>query len=148
MEFIQQAAIVGEVVSYCESVFDFKDQDICATATSGVIDQQGRPFTHGYEIHLERATLQFEYAALSSDDELMPLKVIRDDGTVTAVEIENGDPVNAFVNEIQTVVDSVRENKPSEILGGELARDAIAICHAQAKSVHERRFVELAEISS
>ena len=33
----------GDVVSYCESVFDYGDQSICATATSGVIDQQRPP---------------------------------------------------------------------------------------------------------
>ena len=136
----------GDVVSYCESVFHFSNTDFCATATSGVINQQGRPFTHGYEIHLEKATLQFEYAALTTEDELMPLKIIRDDGTVASVTIENGDPVNAFVAEIATVVDSVRKNQLSPILGGDLARDAIAICHAQAKSVREGRFVELCEV--
>ena len=90
--------------------------------------------------------MQFEYAALTSDDELMPLKVIRDDGTVAPVEIANGDPVNAFVNEIQTVVESVRRQERSAILSGEFARDAIVICQAQAKSVRENRFVELTEL--
>ena len=44
------------------------------TAASGVIDQQGRPFTHGFEIYLERATLLFDYMALPKlGDALTPL---------------------------------------------------------------------------
>ena len=136
----------GEVVSYCESIFQFDDQPICATATSGIIEQQGRPFSHGFEIHLEKATLHFEYAALSDGEQSMPLKAIREDGTVELVELGNTEPLNAFNNEIAAVVDAVRTGKPSEILNGDLARDAIAICHAQSKSVHENRKVTIDEI--
>ena len=135
------------VVSYCESIFGFNDRPVCATATSGTIDQQGRPFTHGYEIHLEQATLQFEYAALQGVDELMPLKVLHRDGSVQLVEIENGDPAQAFVNEIKAVVEAIEQGETNEILGGELARDAITICHAQSKSVKENRVISIEELS-
>ena len=118
-------------------MFSFPGGDTCITATSGVNDQQGRPFTHGYEIHLEQATLHFEYAALESGDELMPLKVIREDGTVEMVKLEGGDPVDAFIAEIKTVVECVNNNQTSDILNGELARDAIRLCQAQAKSLSD-----------
>ena len=136
----------GDVVSYCESLFSFADSEICASATSGVIDQQGRPFTHGFEIHLEQATLQFEYASITGGDELMPLKVLREDGSVEMIPIENGDPAQAFVNELTAVVKAVQTGEPSRILSGNLARDAIAICHAQAKSVREKRIVAMTEV--
>jgi len=42
----------GEVVDYCNSVFQFDDPGLVVSSTCGVINQQGRPFMHGYEIHL------------------------------------------------------------------------------------------------
>ena len=36
----------GEVVSYCQSIFEFADAEYCVAASSGVVDQQGRPFNH------------------------------------------------------------------------------------------------------
>lgn len=127
------------VVKFCQSIFEFDDQDICISATSGVIDQQGRPFTHGFEIQLDRATIQFEYAALESGDQLMPLKVIDDDGKVSLVTIENADPVQAFISEIRDVVAAVNTGTASPILAGELARDAIRICQAESDSVKNKR---------
>ena len=47
----------GEVVERFHAQFRFADPDRVVTAASGVIAQQGRPFTHGYEIYLEKATL-------------------------------------------------------------------------------------------
>ena len=137
----------GSVVSYCESIFEFEDPDFCATASSGVINQQGRPFTHGFELHFEQATLQFEYAAMNGrDDELMPLKILQEDGAVELVTIENGDPLNAFINEISEVVRAVKAATPSPVLSGSLARDAISICQLQSKSVFEKRLVKMTEL--
>ena len=53
----------GEVVERFTTQFLY-DPPRIVTATSGVIDQQGRPFTHGYEIYLEGATLFFDYMAI------------------------------------------------------------------------------------
>ena len=54
----------GEVVERFTTQFLY-DPPRIVTATSGVIDQQGRPFTHGYEIYLEKATLFFDYMAIA-----------------------------------------------------------------------------------
>ena len=53
----------GEVVERFTTQFLY-DPPRMVTATSGVIDQQGRPFTHAYEIYLEKATLLFDYAGV------------------------------------------------------------------------------------
>ena len=50
----------GEVVESFNTQFFFDDPDLLVTATSGVINQQGRTFTHGFEIYLEKATLLFD----------------------------------------------------------------------------------------
>jgi len=72
----------GEVVEYCNSLFTFADPDVTVTSTSGVIAQQGRPFNHAFEIHLEKATICFEFAAYSDRPESIELKVLDDDGNV------------------------------------------------------------------
>lgn len=125
----------NDVVRFCHSIYDFADPHLAVAATGGVIDQQGRPFNHGFEIQFERATLQFEYAALTSEDELMPLKLISADGKVTPVELVGGDPVDAFVAELTEVVSCVHAQQPSALLDGKLARDAIEICEATSQSV-------------
>ena len=132
----------GDVVEYCETLFQFNDPQLVVSATSGVINQQGRGFTHGYEIHLERATLHFEYAACGDGEELMPLKVLTDKGKVIRPKL-NGGPIEGFVNEIKEVARAVRANEPSEILSGDLARDAIIICQKQAASVAKGRPVKV-----
>ena len=128
----------GEVVRFCHSVFQFEDPDLAIASSSGVIGQQGRPFTHGFEVQLEEATLQFEYAALESGDENMPLKVMTNDGKVTLIETGDGDPVKAFVSEIEEVVSSLAAQRTSPILSGDLALDAIKICQAESQSVANR----------
>lgn len=127
----------GDVVSFCHSIFDFEETGATIASSSGVIDQQGRPFTHGFEIQLEKATLHFEFASVASGDELMPLKLMTDDGNVQLIELEGGDPVVAFVAEIREMVEHVQKGQPSKVLDGRLARDAIQICQAEARSVEQ-----------
>jgi predicted dehydrogenase len=131
----------GEVVDYCNSIFQFQDPSIAVACTSGVINQQGRPFTQGFEIHLEQATIQFDFQAFADTPESMPLKVLTQDGEVIRPELTDGDPVHAFGREIAEMASCLSKNQSSEILSGTLARDAIAICQLQAQSVQENRFV-------
>ena len=94
----------GEVVERFSTQFLY-DPPRMVTATSGVIDQQGRPFTHGYEIYLEKATLLFDYAALPKvGDVVTPLTVLLDNGKVLRPKLGSGDPVDAFVAELGEVV--------------------------------------------
>jgi predicted dehydrogenase len=122
----------NDVVSYCQTIFNFTDADFCVSATSGVINQQGRPFNHGYEVHFENATLQFEFAAFSDSPESMPLKILHADGSIERPELGDGDPVLAFDREIAEVVRCLAGQKESTTLNSTLARDAIEICQMQA----------------
>lgn len=133
----------GEVVEYCNSIFRFDDPQIVVSSVAGVINQQGRPFTHGFELHLERCTMQFEFAGLADGAQAMPLKLLHPDGSVELPETGSGDPVDAFVAEIETVVESMKAGQESGVLSGGLARDAIEICQAQSRSVVEGRTIEL-----
>lgn len=133
--------IRGAVVDYCNSIFTFEDSDLAVTCTSGVINQQGRPFMHGYEIHLEQATIQFDFQAFADTPETMPVKVLTADGNVIRPDLGDGDPVLAFGREIAEAAQCFSDGRASEILNGSLARDAIEICQMQSQSVQQRMFV-------
>jgi predicted dehydrogenase len=133
----------GDVVEFCNSIFDFGESNFTVSATCGVINQQGRPFMHGYEIHLEDATVHFEFAAYSDHPEAAPLKVLVSDGTVVRPELPTGDDVAGFVGEIQEVQRCIVEDTDSAILGGELARDAILLAERQTESVCGGRIVSI-----
>jgi predicted dehydrogenase len=127
----------GEVVEYCNTLFRFADPQIAVHAQSGVIRQQGRAFTHAFEIHLERATLLFDFAVIGGEGKVLcPLTVLDADGKAFQPELPQGDPMlAAFIAEIGELVKSVETNRPSALLGGELARDAIVLCHRQTEAV-------------
>lgn len=138
-----QGRMRDEVVEYCNTLFQFADPNLVVTATSGVINQQGRPFTHAYEIHLEKATLHFDFAAFTDAAELMPLKIVTSTGKVIRPDLGDGDPVRGFEGEIKEVARSISSGEPSKVLSGDLARDAIVLCHKQSDSVRRGRLVKV-----
>jgi predicted dehydrogenase len=124
------------------SQFRFANRDLAVEATCGTIDQQGRAFTHGFEIHLERATLAFDFAVLGGEGRYLCEPILFDDnGGLERPNLPGGDPVDAFANELREVARSVREGKASEILGAILAQDAMLICEKQSTSLVQRRAV-------
>jgi len=134
----------GECVDRFSTQFLFDDPDLVVTAQSGVIDQQGRPFTHAYEIYLEKATILFDYAAVAGGlDTSIPVTLFEPDGTVTRPEIAGG-PVEAFKAELTEVTRAVTEGSTSPLLDGLLARDAMTICACQTESAKTRKAVDIA----
>ncbi len=134
----------GEVVDFFTSQFQFPDQRLTVTATSGCIHQQGRAFTHGYEIHLEKATVLFDSAVIDGKGELnMPVTLLTADGKVTRPVFPAAAAEDAFAAEIGEVVKSLRTGKPSAILNGQLASDALTLCEAQTQSVQKRKLVRI-----
>lgn len=131
------------VVEFCNSLFYYDGQpSYSVAAVCGVIAQQGRPFTHGFEIHCERATLQYEFAVIAGQPRLLiPLTIYHHDGTVEEPSLEGGDPIEAFVAEITEVRDSIEKGQPSAVLGGALARDAVILCERQSEAVNRREIV-------
>jgi predicted dehydrogenase len=140
-----QGRMRGDVVEYCVSQFQFADRDLVVSSASGVINQQGRPFTHGYEIHFEKATLTFDLAVLPGGKlQIAPLTVFDSKGKAQNPKLPPGDPMlAAFDAEIKEVVRSVTSGKPSDVLSGELARDAIVLCHKQTQAVRSGKTVRV-----
>jgi predicted dehydrogenase len=133
----------GEVAQYCASLFHFNDPRLVVSADSGVILQQGRSFTHGFEIHFEKATLLYDFSVVGGEAVLsQPLTVLHESGIVEQPNV-GGDPVEAFVAEISEIARAVQTGQPSPILHGSLARDAIQLCHAQNRSVIEGKTISL-----
>ena len=146
VSLMSQGRMRGETVEYCNTLFRFNDPALAVSATSGVIHQQGRSFTHGFEIHFERATVFFEFAALADGAENLatPLTILTDEGKVLRPPSSPGDPMlTAFVAEIEEMVCCAEANQPSTLLGGELARDAIVLCQKQAEAVRSGAIVAI-----
>jgi predicted dehydrogenase len=140
---LSKGRLRGEVVSYCQTFFDYGAGGPVVQASSGVVDQQGRPFTHGYEIHFEKATLQFEFAVLADENETMGMKVLHADGSIERPKFGGGDEVSSFEAEIREVERALAAADASPILDGDLARDAVKLCEAQTVSVRENRAVDI-----
>jgi predicted dehydrogenase len=127
----------GEVPEFFNTQFLYDDPRLVVTATSGVIMQQGRPFTNGYEIHLEKAALVF--------DSWMnfPVTVLTEDGKVKQPKLPARDPVDDFAAELAEVVRAIKTGEPSKFLDGQLARDALVLAHRQIESVKKGRAVKV-----
>lgn len=127
----------GETTEYASTIFDFADRSLVVSSSMGVVHQQGRPFTHGFEIHLEQATIHHESAAFADGGETMPVKLLRPDGTVLRPDIPAGDPLHGFAAELTEVRDCAVANRPSPTLSGILARDAVELCELQAAAIRQ-----------
>ncbi len=134
----------GELAEYWNTHFCYDQKNYAVHATSGVIAQQGRSFTHGFEIHLEKATLTFEFAVFGKEGKyLCPPTLINDKGRAIPAKLSGGDPMDSFATELSEVVKSVRQGRSSEILNPTLASDAILLCHKQTQSLIRGRSVKI-----
>jgi predicted dehydrogenase len=129
---------------FWHSQFRFANRKLVVEATSGTIDQQGRPFTHGFEIHLDRATLMFDFAVIGGEAKYLCEPVLLDDqGGAQKANLSGGDPIDAFANELREVVHSIRDGKASQVLGAVLAQDAMRLCERQAESLRAAKPVRV-----
>lgn len=142
---VQTAGSVrGEVLERFSTQFLFDDPELIVTAASGVIAQQGRPFTHAFEIYLEKATLLFDFAAIVGGmDAHTPLTVLTEGGKATRPKLGSGDPSAAFTAELTEAVRAVRAGAASPLLDARLACDAVCLCRKQTESALRHRPVKV-----
>jgi predicted dehydrogenase len=108
------------------------------TCSSGAVCMGGRPFVHGYEIYLEKATLLYDSGGT-------PLTLLTADGKSSQPALAGGgDPLSAFTDEIQAAIDGVVAGKEPDLLAGQLARDALVLCHRECESVKTGKAVAVA----
>jgi predicted dehydrogenase len=133
------------LAQFWHSQFRFADGSTVVEATGGTIDQQGRPFVHGFEIHLEKATLAFEFAVIGDKGTYLCEPVVMDgQGKARRPRLSGGDPLDAFADELREVIHCVRDGRPSEILGADLAQDAMRICEHESRSLERGKPVKFA----
>jgi predicted dehydrogenase len=102
------------------------------SCSSGAVAMSVRPFVHGYELYLERATLAYDSGGV-------PLTVFTPDGKSERPELGSGDAIDSFADEIGTAVEGVRSGKEPALLSGQLAADALALCFREIESVRQGR---------
>lgn len=135
----------GDVVEFVESQYVYDDPALCVTSTSGVLRQQGREFTHAFEIHLEKATLLFDFALFAGGQtQLLPLTRLTAKGAVERPKLPgSGDPEEAFAAEIADVAAAVGGRRAAPALAAPLARDALALCVKEGASVTRGKVVKV-----
>jgi predicted dehydrogenase len=127
--------IDGGAVNYLTTQYLYGTAGPSVTASSGAVAMSGRPFVHGFEIYLEKATLSYSSAGV-------PLTLFAADGKSEIVALPgDGDPLAAFTNELQAAVDGARTAKMPDLLNGNLARDALVLCHREIESVTTGRAI-------
>jgi predicted dehydrogenase len=119
----------GGSVDYLTTEYLYGIGGPALSCSSGAVAMKGRPFVHGYEIYLQKATLVYESGTT-------PLTLLTADGKTKSPKLKGGgDHLTAFTDEIQAAVDGVTSNKEPDLLSGQLARDALVLCHRECQSV-------------
>ena len=130
------------VVKFCHALMEFEESGILVATASGVSEQTARPFFHGFDLQFEKAAMQFELSALSDGVDMLPLKVLGQDGQAVSPELPAGDEISGFAAEIDDCVASIRSGSIEPRLDGALARDAIHICQCLQRSAESGQWVE------
>jgi predicted dehydrogenase len=130
--------VSGNAVDYLTTSYLYGPPNSPAiTCSSGAVAMKGRPFVHGYEIYLEKATLVYESGTC-------PLTLLTADGKSEQPKLDGGaDATTAFTLELQAAVDGVSAGKEPDLLSAQLARDALVLCHRECESVKTGRAVAI-----
>jgi len=121
--------IENDAVQYLNTHYLYGAGGPAVSCSSGAVAQKGRPFVHGYEVYLERATLVYESGT-------SPLTLLTGDGKTEQPKLDGGgEATAAFTLELQAAVDGVRAGQAPSLLAGQLARDALVLCHKECQSV-------------
>lgn len=130
-------------VNHVQTSYIFEGSGPAVTCVSGGIAAKGHQFGHGFEIYLEKATLLFSAGTVGGESVVdRPLTVITQDGKTREVRPKGGEEwCSAFTGELQAAVKAVKENHLSPLLSGTLARDALKLCYAEAKSIETGKLI-------
>jgi predicted dehydrogenase len=120
-------------VAYLTTQYLYGPGGPALSCSSGALCMASRPFVHGYEIYLERATLVYESGTC-------PLTLLPAEGTPRTPELPGGgDDFTAFAAELELAVTGVATGTEPALLRGSLARDALRLCHKEIESVRGGR---------
>jgi predicted dehydrogenase len=134
------------LIHHVSTQYVFADPDLTVNCVSGGLCTPGLKFAQSFEMFLERATLQFD-AGTYGDQWVVnrPLTLITDDGTVTQPDPGGGQEwCAAFSDELQAAVEGVLRGVAPDVLSGEMARNALRLCLAEAESIRTGAAVKFA----
>ncbi len=123
----------GDTVEYIHTHYGYAG-NMAISAEGGWLSQQGCPFEHGYDIYFANGALKFN----SSWGQ--PPQLLTADGKVRQPRLSSKD---GFVGELQEVVDAIKAGKPSSTLGGQSARNSLALCLKEIQSAKRGRRVTI-----
>jgi predicted dehydrogenase len=135
--FSQGIVAPDNSVEYLTTQYLYGPGGPALSCSSGAVAMAGRPFVHGFEIYLEKATLVYSSGGPA-------LTVFTPDGKSQQPELGGGDPVAGFTTEIQAAVDGLNAGKEPDLLSGQLARDALVLCFRECDSVRGGKAVDVA----
>ena len=124
----------GGSVEHIDTHYHYGGKSMSITAEGGWLAQGGCPFEHGYDVYFEDATLKF------NSSWGLPPQLLTRDGKTRKPRLPGKD---GFIGELQEAVDAVRNGKPSKVLGGQSARNSLALCLKEVQSVKAGRKVTI-----
>jgi len=140
-QVFSRGLLMDGLVNHVCTQYLYDDPDLTVSAISGGIAAAGLKFAHSFELFLEKATIQYD-AGTYGDAWVVnrPLTLITSDGLVTNPTPPGGTEwCAAFTDELQAAIDSVHSGVAAPVLSGDLAYQALRLCHAEAESIATAR---------
>jgi len=133
-------------VNHVHTQYVYPDAQLAVSCVSGGIAATGLQFVQGFELYLEQATLVYAAGTIGGQWHAdRPLTLITNNGKAVTPKLKGDGKWSApFTAELQSAVDAVRDGKESPFLSGALARDALELCYAEAKSITSSKPVAVA----
>ena len=133
------------LVNHVHTQYIYDEAEPAVTCVSGGIAASGLQFSHGFELFFQKATILYNAGTMGGEWVVdRPLTVIDNRGRLTSPKLKGGSEWCApFTAELQMAVDAVRTGQMPSILSGALARDALKLCQAEAKSIVSGRAVSV-----
>jgi predicted dehydrogenase len=131
------------LVNHVHSQYIYDDPNLAVSCVSGGIAAPQLQFAHGFEIYLEKATLLYSAGTFGGEWVVeRPLTLIPAKGKPRSPKLTGGGEwYSAFTAELQEAVNGVKAGAAPAVLSGSLARDALKLCHAEAKSIATGKIV-------
>ncbi|MEX2287838.1 MAG: Gfo/Idh/MocA family oxidoreductase, partial [Planctomycetaceae bacterium] len=140
-QVFSQGIVQDGLVNHVHTQYVYDDPGLAVSCVSGGIAAEQLQFAHGFEIYLERATILYNAGTLGGGWVVdRPLTLVTSRGKPTTPSLKGGTEwCAAFTAELQDAVDAVRTGREPPMLSGELARDALQLCYAEARSIASRK---------
>ncbi len=144
-QVFSRGILENDLVNHVHTHYVYDDAELVVSCVSGGIAARGLAFGHGFELYFENATVLYDAGTLGNDWVVSrPLTLITNDGKVRNPKLKGGSEwCSAFTAELQDAVDAVNGKKQPTTLSGTLARDALKMCYAEAKSISTGRAVKV-----